>query len=43
MPGFRLPLEFEDDKVSELLLVPFVGACIHVPPPPPVQIVHVEF
>jgi uncharacterized protein len=28
--------------VKEFLLVPFVGACIHVPPPPPNQIVYVK-
>jgi hypothetical protein len=42
MPGFMLPLEFADDRVTEFLLVPFVGACIHVPPPPPNQIVYVS-
>jgi hypothetical protein len=41
MPGFVLALEFEGKKVSEFLLVPWVGACIHTPPPPPNQIVHV--
>lgn len=41
MPGYVLPLEFDGEKVTEFLLVPFVGACIHVPPPPPNQIVHV--
>lgn len=40
LPGYLLPLEVKDDRVSEFLLVPFVGACIHVPPPPPNQIVH---
>ena len=42
IPGYLLPLEFEGDKVSEFLLVPYVGACIHTPPPPPNQIVHVR-
>ncbi len=42
MPGYLLPLEFEDKKVTEFLLVPWVGACIHTPPPPPNQIVHVK-
>ena len=28
--------------VTEFLLVPYVGACIHTPPPPPNQIVHVN-
>jgi hypothetical protein len=42
MPGYVLPLEYAGSKVTEFLLVPFVGACIHVPPPPPNQIVHVK-
>jgi len=42
IPGYLLPLEFEDKKVIEFLLVPWVGACIHTPPPPPNQIVHVK-
>lgn len=41
LAGFLLPLEFDGDLVREFLLVPFVGACIHVPPPPPYQIVFV--
>ena len=41
MPGYLLPLEFEGRKVHEFLLVPYVGACIHTPPPPPNQIVYV--
>ncbi|WP_017328008.1 DUF3299 domain-containing protein [Synechococcus sp. PCC 7336] len=43
IPGYALPLEYSDDnRVTEFLLVPYVGACIHVPPPPPNQIVHVQ-
>jgi len=42
MPGYLLPLEFKDKKVVEFLLVPWVGACIHTPPPPSNQIVHVK-
>ena len=42
MPGYLLPLEFSGKAVSEFLLVPWVGACIHTPPPPPNQIVHVK-
>ncbi|HCS71705.1 MAG TPA: hypothetical protein DIW51_17235 [Rhodospirillaceae bacterium] len=34
LPGYVLPLEFEGTSVKEFLLVPYVGACIHVPPPP---------
>ena len=41
MPGYLLPLEYSGTKVTEFLLVPWVGACIHTPPPPPNQIVHV--
>lgn len=40
--GYVVPLDFEATKVKEFLLVPFVGACIHVPPPPPNQIVYVK-
>ena len=42
MPGYLLPLEFSGKEVTEFLLVPYVGACIHSPPPPPNQIVHVR-
>lgn len=42
IPGFALPLEFSGTVVTEFLLVPYVGACIHSPPPPPNQIVHVR-
>ncbi len=43
LPGYLLPLEFKEKKVTEFLLVPWVGACIHTPPPPPNQIVHVVY
>ena len=43
IPGFMVPLDFVEGKVSSSLLVPYFGACIHVPPPPPNQIVHVKF
>jgi hypothetical protein len=42
MPGYVLPLEFSGKQVSEFLLVPWVGACIHTPPPAANQIVHVR-
>ena len=42
IPGYILPLEFSGKAVTEFLLVPYVGACIHTPPPPPNQIVHVK-
>ena len=40
--GYLLPLEVAGANVTEFLLVPYVGACIHVPPPPPNQIVYVK-
>jgi uncharacterized protein len=40
--GYVVPLDFESTTVKEFLLVPFVGACIHVPPPPSNQIVYVK-
>lgn len=42
LPGYLLPLEFEKKKITEFLLVPWFGACIHTPPPPPNQIVFVS-
>jgi hypothetical protein len=42
LPGYLLPLELSGTRVTEFLLVPWVGACIHTPPPPPNQIVHVK-
>ncbi len=42
VPGFMVPLEDDADEVTEFLLVPFSGACIHVPPPPPNQMVYVK-
>ncbi|AJO80911.1 DUF3299 domain-containing protein [Pseudomonas sp. MRSN 12121] len=43
LPGYIVPLEVsEDGRTTEFLLVPYFGACIHVPPPPSNQIVHVK-
>ncbi len=42
LAGFVLPLEFGGYEVTEFLLVPYFGACIHVPPPPANQIVYVK-
>ena len=42
MPGYALPLEFDGTAISEFLLVPYVGACIHVPAPPINQTVFVS-
>jgi hypothetical protein len=51
LPGFIVPLEFGGDQqfgdgqqqVTKFFLVPYFGACIHVPPPPPNQIVYAEY
>ena len=40
--GYLLPLEFSETGEKDFLLVPYVGACVHVPPPPPNQIVFVR-
>ena len=42
IPGYALPLELDESGTDEFLLVPYVGACIHVPPPPANQIVLVK-
>jgi hypothetical protein len=41
LPGFVVPLELDERRMSEFLLVPYYGACIHVPPPPANQTIHV--
>ncbi len=41
LPGFVVPLEDSKDGLKEFLLVPYFGACVHSPPPPANQIVHV--
>lgn len=43
IPGFVIPLEGDANNVTEFLLVPYFGACIHVPPPPPNQIIYVKY
>lgn len=41
--GFFLPMEFDEQRrVIEFLLVPYIPSCMHVPPPPPNQIIHVK-
>jgi hypothetical protein len=40
--GYVVPLDFDATRVKEFLLVPYVGACIHVPPPPANQIIYVK-
>ena len=42
LAGYLLPLQYTEQGETEFLLVPYVGACIHEPVPPPNQIVFVE-
>lgn len=42
IPGYVVPLDYSGTALSEFLLVPYFGACIHVPPPPANQIVYVK-
>ncbi len=41
LPGFIVPLKLDGTGVTEFILAPFVGACVHVPPPPANQLVFV--
>jgi uncharacterized protein len=40
IPGFMVPLDDFAETVAEFLLVPYFGACVHTPPPPPNQLVY---
>lgn len=43
IPGYVVPLEFgTDQRLAEFLFVPYMGACLHTPPPPPNQIIFVQ-
>jgi len=41
MPGFIVPIDYSGTGVTAFILVPYVGACVHVPPPPANQLVFV--
>lgn len=41
LPGFIVPIEYSGTAVTAFILVPYVGACVHVPPPPANQLVFV--
>ncbi|PRY23718.1 hypothetical protein CLV78_104210 [Aliiruegeria haliotis] len=41
IPGYIVPLDYSGQGVTSFLLVPYVGACIHVPPPPANQLIMV--
>ena len=41
--GFIVPIDVsEDQRIESYFLVPYFGACIHYPPPPPNQMIYVE-
>lgn len=43
IPGFIVPIDFDEEQVvTSFFLVPYFGACLHMPPPPPNQIIYVE-
>ncbi len=42
LPGYTVPFEYGANvEITEFLLVPYYGACLHAPPPPPNQTVFV--
>jgi hypothetical protein len=43
LPGFIVPLETDEkQRVTQFFIVPYFGACLHMPPPPPNQIIFVN-
>ncbi len=42
MPGYMLPIDLTAEGISSFIMVPYAGACIHVPPPPANQLVFVD-
>ena len=44
IPAFIVPIEFNDEQsVTQFFMVPFFGACLHLPPPPPNQTIFVNY
>ncbi|CCK74338.1 conserved hypothetical protein [Oleispira antarctica RB-8] len=42
--GFIVPLEFDGEQtITQFFFVPYFGACIHLPPPPPNQLIYVSY
>lgn len=39
--GYVVPIDFKATIVKEFLLIPYIGACVHVPAPPANQVIHV--
>lgn len=42
LKGYMLPLDFSKKEVKEFLLLPYIPSCMHIPPPPSSQIIHVK-
>jgi len=42
MPGYIIPFDISAEGVTRFMLVPYMGACIHTPPPPANQLVMVN-
>ena len=41
--GFIVPIDYHEDKsLRNIFIVPYFGACIHFPPPPPNQIIYAQ-
>jgi hypothetical protein len=41
IPGFMVPLKSDGQhQVTEFFIVPYFGACLHMPPPPPNQMIY---
>ncbi|MAK60371.1 MAG: hypothetical protein CMK09_05290 [Ponticaulis sp.] len=42
LPGYTVPFDFSPNaEISDFLLVPYYGACLHSPPPPPNQTLYI--
>jgi len=41
MPGYIIPIDQSSKGFTSFVLVPYVGACLHTPPPPANQLVFV--
>ncbi|MEL6505817.1 MAG: DUF3299 domain-containing protein [Pseudomonadota bacterium] len=42
LAGYVTPVGFDEESITEFLFVPYMGACIHVPPPAPNQIIYAK-
>lgn len=43
LPGYAVPLKGDNKSITDFLLVPYFGACVHLPPPPTNQVVLVTY